>query len=269
MKSYHSISLLLFLIPVFALNAQKAEGGTDIGVIISTSISDSWELTGNMTIQKTTWKGVEDNPDMVFITQENNFDAVLAAEVDRLRTPDVPLASFSADMINEEVIIHWDAPLATLAGGFTVERSDDANTWQEIGTPVHSPSHSILQSYSFTDKTPLEGTNYYRLRQVTLEAEDAYSDIIAVENLAGAWHVTHLYPNPLIFGASIKLNLYQPDQVRITLSDLEGNAYGTVYSRYTSIGDHEIELDLDKLPKGEYSCRIEVGEMVTYRRIIK
>ncbi|MEZ4775096.1 MAG: T9SS type A sorting domain-containing protein [Bacteroidia bacterium] len=257
------------IMPMLAFAQDDFSYAGDIGVNIQTQMSDSWELTGNMTIQKTVWRGNNDIPEMVFHSADLSFDKMLATELENLRTPEVALTGFSAKMEGEYAAINWTSPVSSEVSGFGIERSLDGNTWEKIGEIRVKTTDNNLSDFSFTDPDPVSGTNYYRLRQENRHKKAGFSDVIALESLNTGWHVTYLFPNPMIFGTAIELYLYQPARVRIVIDDPNGHPIGTVYSQYTSMGSHQIELKMDNLPKGEYICRISIGDQLALRKIRK
>ncbi len=96
--------------------------------------------------------------------------------------------------------------------GFDIERSTDGTSWENIG---FVPGHGTTQSenaYSFTDKKPLPGVNYYRLKQVDFDGNFEYSTTESVLVVGSQHTVFHVYPNPVRHG---KLTVHfdaEPDE---------------------------------------------------------
>ncbi len=65
---------------------------------------------------------------------------------------------------------------------FDIERSADGRSFRSIGRVQGSGTSARLREYSFEDKAPLRGINYYRLRQVDFGGSFEYSPVISVEN---------------------------------------------------------------------------------------
>lgn len=110
----------------------------------------------------------------------------------------ITLLSFSADLIKNEVRLNWRTATEQYNKGFVIERSADSKNWNEIGfqatLAIDGNSNSEL-SYDFIDNQPLEGFNYYRLKQTDIDGKFTYSGIQQVYvNLQGEDLV--LYPNP-------------------------------------------------------------------------
>lgn len=62
---------------------------------------------------------------------------------------------------------------------FTIERSIDGINFTPI-TTMYSQNNYYEESYSFTDKKPYNGINYYRLKQTDLNGSVSYSNTISI-----------------------------------------------------------------------------------------
>jgi N-acetylneuraminic acid mutarotase len=76
---------------------------------------------------------------------------------------------------------------------FTVERSADSQSWQNIAAVPGAGSSTATNTYAFTDDNPVAGVNYYRLQLNDATGEAQYSKIIAVNfltarNQALSWY---------------------------------------------------------------------------------
>jgi hypothetical protein len=83
-----------------------------------------------------------------------------------------------------------------------VERSSDGRNFSPIFTIAPVGARNKYTRYALTDKTPLPGTNYYRIKEIDLDGNLSYFDIKAITiNKAGArFQAFHS-------GADIKVNL--------------------------------------------------------------
>lgn len=75
---------------------------------------------------------------------------------------------------------------------FGVERSPDAQNFEEIARIAATKAGQEHKSYIHIDSNPLAGRNYYRLRLVDLTGESELSRLISVEMP----EITAPYPNP-------------------------------------------------------------------------
>lgn len=90
------------------------------------------------------------------------------------------LASFTGQKYNNGIVLNWKTASETNNAYFEILRSSDAKNFDKIGQISGAGKSNILLSYSFTDNSPLEGVNYYNLRQVDLDGETAIHNIISV-----------------------------------------------------------------------------------------
>ncbi|MFN9710269.1 MAG: T9SS type A sorting domain-containing protein, partial [Bacteroidota bacterium] len=77
---------------------------------------------------------------------------------------------------------------------FMVERSSNQVDWTSIGRVDAKGNSQSELTYRFTDKSPVQGMNYYRLRQVDINGAVAYSEIVRM-NIVQKGEVS-IYPNP-------------------------------------------------------------------------
>lgn len=110
----------------------------------------------------------------------------------------VTLLSFSADLVNNEVRLNWRTAMEQYNKGFAIERSADSKSWNEIGfqvTLAPDGNSNTELSYHYTDNQPIQGFNYYRLKQTDIDGKSVYSGIQQIYvNLQDESLV--IYPNP-------------------------------------------------------------------------
>ena len=69
-------------------------------------------------------------------------------------------------------------------------------------------NNAPTNSYSWLDKTPLQGNNYYRIRSTDLNGETTYSKVVNVFITKGRQSIS-IYPNPVANGI---INLRFPNK---------------------------------------------------------
>ncbi|MEM7367240.1 MAG: hypothetical protein AAF587_01495 [Bacteroidota bacterium] len=240
-----------------------------IVVNISTTVYDSWDVTGDVQLGSTTWDDLSAAPNMNLLHADAQATMELLEALEALENQDFQLASFSAGREIDHIYLEWSAATEAQIIRFFVQRSTDGQTWEDIGMLRIPSSPKPLEEYSYIDNHPYSGSNFYRLKQEDSQGSISYSELVAVEMFKSGSHTTHLFPNPAIFGATIDLNLQDVKPVYISLMNAESQTIATIFSDQTSIGKHSVELNLDELPKGTYTCLIEVGEELAERVLIK
>lgn len=133
---------------------------------------------------------------------------------------------------------------------FIVERSTDQKTWNSIGTVKSAGNSSQKQAYSFTDKAPITGAAYYRLKQVDLKGEIAYSDLVRFNTTITKKF--SLYPNPATTITRLFSKEGFTDGQTIRILD----AKGTVVRKINASGTNSLQLDLTNLANGLYLVQI-------------
>lgn len=106
----------------------------------------------------------------------------------------IELIGFNAVLSNNNVELKWVTVTEKNNDYFTVERSGDGLNFESLSS-IKGAGNSINQiTYSDTDKVPLNGTSYYRLKQTDFDGNFSYSQIVTVE--INTQLVFNVYPNP-------------------------------------------------------------------------
>ncbi len=91
----------------------------------------------------------------------------------------VELISVTAKPQGRGIQLAWTTASERNAGQYTVERSRDLTEFTALTTLPAGGTTDQRQTYGFSDEWPLDGTNYYRLRQVDVDGRSTYSKIVA------------------------------------------------------------------------------------------
>jgi hypothetical protein len=102
------------------------------------------------------------------------------------------LLSFEGKNKDSYNLLEWQTAGAAGNNSFVIEKSIDAQNFTSIGT-VNTVSG---YAYSFIDRHPAYGTNYYRVAQKGNDNSLTYSAIIAISNKQTDNLSINMYPNP-------------------------------------------------------------------------
>ena len=162
--------------------------------------------------------------------------------------------------------------------GFFVERrSKGYEEFEEVrGGFVPGYGTTISRhDYSFVDSVDGELEEYYRLRQVDLDGTIRFSDAVHVFGLMDVPHerpagfsLFQNFPNPFNPSTTIKYELPNSSEVRLSLYDLLGREVSTLVNERRDAGVHEARFDGSGLSSGVYFYRIEAGSFVQTRKLI-
>ncbi|MCF8239446.1 MAG: T9SS type A sorting domain-containing protein [Saprospiraceae bacterium] len=103
---------------------------------------------------------------------------------------------FTATRQVEDVQLFWSTSTEINNDHFVVERSVDGAHFMALASIIGQGTTSTPHDYSWTDYRPGSGQWYYRLRQVDLDGQVAFSPIVTVQ-LDGAPSDSRIYPNPV------------------------------------------------------------------------
>jgi xyloglucan-specific exo-beta-1,4-glucanase len=173
----------------------------------------------------------------------------------------VDLISFEAFDEKDKIKLNWTTASEINNSYFNVEKGLDGKIFYTLGITEGKGNSSSSQNYSYIDKSPFTGMNYYRLKQMDFNGEYIYSDVVKVymENA----EIIQLIPNP----AGSYFSISSVEEVAISTVELY-SITGEKINEYTSDTDFR-SIDISGLPEGIYFVRIKVGEKILVKKIIK
>lgn len=138
------------------------------------------------------------------------FDNMIIGEVDDTALP-VVLNRFEANYQQGEVILNWETQSETNNNYFTIERSIDGEDFSKLAIINGAGTTPHQQKYKYTDKNPVFGVVYYRLRQTDYNGESRVFKIVSVDVRSSSG--LRVFPN--IVSAGSKIEIIVPDQLTI------------------------------------------------------
>jgi len=160
----------------------------------------------------------------------------------------VVLKQFTATPKAGKTCLTWSATSEINTAQYVIERSQ-GNDFEKIGTVQ---ANSSTSSYSFTDASPHEGTNYYRLRMVDKDGTFSFSPIKTVK--FSSLSQLQLYPNPASTTIQVSLKSEHARSETLELCNAAGSLLRTRVISMTP-GMNRVELDISTLPNGLYDIR--------------
>lgn len=161
----------------------------------------------------------------------------------------VSLLSFTATKQQQSVLLNWQTANEINNNYFSVERSNAINrVFTEINKVYSKGNASQKQSYNTTDLKPLQGWNYYRLKQVDKDGKFSYSSIASVYFDDGL--VIAVYPNPANSYIYV-VGLKQDVQNNISITDINGKTVLTATTNQSST-----KINIQNLASGVYYINI-------------
>jgi len=106
----------------------------------------------------------------------------------------VNLLNFSGKNINDKnALLSWTTGAEINNDHFDIQRSGSKTDFTTIETVKSNGTSLETHNYTFTDNSPIDGINYYRLKEVSKNGNVSYSPVIAI---AFNFRKISIYPNP-------------------------------------------------------------------------
>lgn len=172
----------------------------------------------------------------------------------------IELLSFSGEEVNNEVELNWSTAAERENDYFTIERSQDAEKFEVIGTVEGSGTSSVTMDYRFVDNQAPAGVNYYRLTQTDYNGTSETFDIIAVMKNGATEISSTVFPNPTHDGKiTLKVNADKTSDLVYSVYSIEGKHIAS-----ESIYEHVTEIILPT-HQGNYFITVQKGNEVIGR----
>lgn len=209
--------------------------------------------------------GIEDGVNYVEfhnITSFSSFIYVSSTEALNILLP-VKLINFTGNRIQSGIRLNWATSQEMSNKGFAVERSADGVTWKQLAfvpSGATEGNSSTVLNYQYTDASPVNGINHYRLKQTDINNRHDYSKIISVRfDAANQAFVT---ANPALNGVTVLSGLKSGDIIRII------NQSGVqIYRQQATAWQHTINLSSQ--PAGVYILEIFNGKEKQMIKLIR
>jgi hypothetical protein len=177
----------------------------------------------------------------------NNF--VIAAPLP------ISLLSFEGEALRSYNRIMWETENEINLGSYQLERSNDGFNFESIATisPATPTGATGKNNYSYNDKTPINGANYYRLKSIDIDKSESFSNVIKLSQEVN--NNIEMYPNPAndVLNIDIKSNITSTLTIKIV--DISGRVL-IQQSIDGKQGLNSIQLDIHELATGMYSVQI-------------
>lgn len=169
----------------------------------------------------------------------------------------VELVSFIAEASLNGITLKWKTATETNNNGFSVEKSSNGVSFNEIAFVKGMGTTTNQSEYSFTDDNVKVGTFYYRLKQIDYDGTFSYSNIISVDvELPTQFALNQNHPNP--FNPTTKISFELPVDADATLEIFNtiGQKVAELVNNSLSGGRHEFEFNAAGFSSGIYYYKL-------------
>lgn len=170
--------------------------------------------------------------------------------------------TFTAQKRQQTVLLNWQTAQEQNSDRFEIERSANGINYTTIGTVAAAGNTSSVTDYSFTDYHPLNGSNFYRLKQIDMDGRFSYSKIAVVD--FGRIARLSVFPNP----ASGVLNARWGNDKQYTALQVLDAAGRLILQRSIPATSTSMEVDIHQLNRGAYILQL-IGNETEQKIFIK
>ena len=179
------------------------------------------------------------------------------------------LLHFEVALLRDEVQLFWTAVNDENVESFQVEKLQDQE-WFTIGGVAPSSLLSAQHTYQFSDGSPSSGDNIYRLKIISKDGKQTYSDIRKVNFSVHTELLGQNFPNPFIQFTSITFKVISTAHIRIQVFNSVGMQMDKLIDEVKAPGSYKINWSPHNLTKGiyYYQCFLN-GERIATKKMIK
>lgn len=170
----------------------------------------------------------------------------------------VELASFSAELVDQDVVLNWTTASELNNQGFEIEHSTDNEYFSKIGFVPGFGTTTEMKSYSFRISDIQSGVQYYRLKQIDFDGtETIYNSVEITGPVPNTFVLNQNHPNPFNPATIISFSLPVESDVNIKLFNLLGQEVTQITNTNFNSGNHKIEFNAEGLSSGTYIYSLE------------
>ncbi|GIK20715.1 MAG: T9SS type A sorting domain-containing protein [Ignavibacteriaceae bacterium] len=181
----------------------------------------------------------------------------------------VELTSFTANVVDNSVILNWSTATETNNSGFAVERMQSESNWQEIGFVPGSGTITEIRTYSYTDEGLTSGKYLYRIKQIDYDGSIEYSNVIeAGVKIPDKYSLDQNYPNPFNPSTTINYSISSSGNVELIIFNSIGERIGVLVNEIQQPGRYSVNFDAGNLSSGVYFYKIVSGDFVSVKKML-
>jgi hypothetical protein len=243
--------------PTFPLKLQVYEYSGTIGVDgAETNPSTPISSGGNFTfVSSKKYVLYVENPDGGFSTKSYTINIGGALPVQ--------LVSFSGKVLDGGISLTWKTAQEKNSKIFEIQRSTDALNYTSIAKINAFGDSKTEKSYQFYDGNPIEGINYYQLKQIDNDNSFTIFRPISVIYVLSEKDLV-LYPNPSTKTLKLPIDFIQ-NATKIMIY----NANGIFQKEFTVSDIENRQINIEQLKAGHYIIQAQSDLQVLTKKFMK
>ena len=181
----------------------------------------------------------------------------------------VELVSFTANAIENKIILKWKTATEINNYGFEIERriyGDEG--WEKVTFVEGNGNSSSLKNYEFVDNPVGGGKFEYRLKQIDVNGSFEYSNSVEADITPREYELSQNYPNPFNPVTNIKFSLPKAEKVKINIYNSLGEKVLSLVDKEYEAGVYKVELNASGFASGIYFYKIQAGSFISTKKMI-
>jgi hypothetical protein len=168
----------------------------------------------------------------------------------------VTLLTFDASLSRtKEAQLTWSVTAESNAKGYEIQRSRDGAIFEKVGFVAARNQNGAL-NYAYTDREPLYGKSYYRLRMVDNNGQSKTSATKAIVNEQASFVLLGLGANPVRSNMQVRMYAPGPTKVEIQVTNAAGQTLlRKIYDMQE--GYYLDDVDVSTLAAGNYFLMLQ------------
>jgi hypothetical protein len=190
----------------------------------------------------------------------------------------VELTSFTVSTSGKNVVLNWVTATEVNNYGFEIERALSSTTprqdWETIGFVEGHGSSNSPKEYSFTDKSAPSGSVHYRLKQIDIDGQFKYSDVVEMNvGIPYKFTLSQNYPNPFNPTTTIEYSIPQNNDgqslsVQLKIYNSIGSEVTKLVNKEQQPGNYKVTFNGANLTSGIYFYRLKAGNFNSVKKLL-
>ena len=181
----------------------------------------------------------------------------------------VELTSFTAEALDQKVILKWTTATELNNNGFEIQRKVAESDFATIGFVRGEGTTTNQKEYSYIDKDLVDGKYFYRLKQVDYNGTYEYSNVIEVDvRSLNEYALEQNFPNPFNPTTTIGYVLKEKSNAKLILLNAIGEEIAVLVNEEQDKGYHKVDFNASTLASGVYFYELKAGSFIQTRKMI-
>ena len=214
-------------------------------IVKSTDNGITWGLDGNCVIGSNT-----------VLAARTSMSGFGVMSIGQTSSPlPIELLSFNGTLHEKYNLLEWVTATEKNNDYFTVQRSFDGITFENIGTVKGAGNSNLPLNYSLKDNHPANGISYYQLMQTDFDGTTSKNGIIALNRKNNAC-VVSAFPNPSTGNCELNIETANKGDYTIFINDMSGKE---LYREKVLVDKEDFKhvFNIAEFKCGMYNCILE------------